>query len=257
MSRALAIIAAAALFAALLTAWRLLYRGADTAQAGLAALALLGAISLLGGYKTALAGRRAMLDAALERGTRLRGLMTGRAGAALSALLATGAALPPAAYFALGCSLREFRLVLALGAGLALLVLLFDALARGRIRVPLRLAVLGPQVVILAGLSFGAVHMALAYLVLPLPAYLLQPTLASALQSAVAGLPAHHDWIYAPLAAMRMIEALGYWLVTQDWALQGPAVVLFLLQGAAVYLSLAKLALDALALLLPGREAGR
>lgn len=243
-----------AMFGATLLGWRSFYGAGEFPSAGIACLLLLAALSLIGGYRIAIQRRRALLSAAIEPGSPVTGVLTGRMGASFAAIAGTSATLPITAYFALTASDQEIYLAAAAAAWIIVVSLVIERLSWSHLRPRYRMSVVGPTALGIAALPMLALVMAFAFWVLPVPAYAQTPVLAEALSSALEGLPRHHQLAFEVLSVLRIADVFIYWLLAQDGFRAGLPVFLFLVKGAVIYLSIAKLAFDCRAAMMRSEE---
>lgn len=238
------------MFCATLLGWRGLYGEGDFPQAGMASLAILGLVSLVGGYRISVRRRRAFLSAALEPDSQLSTVLTGRMGASLAALLGTAATLPVVAYFALTASEPELYLAAGAAAWAVAMTLLIERLTARHFRQRYRMSAVVPIAIGIAAAPVVLLAMAFAFWVLPIPAYAEASALPDAISAGLEGLPRHHPLVFEAMSVLRVADASIYWVLAQDGFRAGLPVLLFLLKGAVVYLSVAKLAVDCQAALL-------
>lgn len=243
-----------AMFGATLLGWRSFYGAGEFPGAGIACLLLLAALSLIGGYRISAGRRRALLSAAIEPGSPVSGLLTGRLGAICAAIAGTSAALPVAAYFAITASDQEIYLAAAAAVWVIVVSLVIEGLAWKHLRPRYRMSVVGPVALGVAALPMLALVMSFAFWVFPVPAYANTPILAEAISSALEGLPRHHPIAFEVLSILRIADAFIYWLLAQDGFRAGLPVFLFLVKGAVIYLSIAKLAFDCRAAMMRSGE---
>jgi len=224
--------------------WRSFYGEGEFPGVGIACLLLLAVLSLIGGYRISAGRRRALLSAAIEPGSPASRYLTGRLGAVCAAIAGTSATLPVAAYFAITASDQEVYLAAAAAIWVLVVNLVIEGLAWKHLRPRYRMSAVEPLALGVAALPMLALVMSFAFWVLPVPAYAHTPVLAGAISSALEGLPRHHPLVFEVLSVLSIADAFIYWLLAQDGFRAGLPVFLFLVKGAAVYLSIAKLALD-------------
>lgn len=241
-------------FCATLYGWRELYGEGANPEFGTLCLLLAGVVSLIGGYRISVRRRRALLSAALEPQSGLRGVLTGRMGAILTAVVGTGATVPIVAYFALTASDPELYLAAAAAAWAIAISLLLDRIGAAHFRPQYRMSVTAPLAVGVAAIPVVAAAMSFSFWVLPLPDYAQAAQLPDAIAAALAGLPQHEPIVFEILSALRVADAFVYWLLAQNGFQAGLPLFLFLLKGAAIYLSVVKLAIDCQAALTRGEE---
>ncbi len=238
------LIALACYVGGLLT-WRSLYPDPNTTALGLVALGALLLAGMVGGIRLSVQRRRAFLAMALEDKSWFRHVLSGRFTATVTNAVSgvvIGLAL---AYHLLVASAAEVYLAMSLGVSIACAFLVLNVISARHVRPLYRASLFAPFLILPTSSVFVAVHFLLARNVIPLPPYLDAPGgLAGVLAAAQAELPRHHQMVFEALAALRAVEATAYWLLAQaDFAPAAP-VALFLLQGALVHVSLAKLAVD-------------
>jgi len=243
-----------AMFGATLLGWRSFYGAGEFPSAGIACLLLLAVLSLIGGYRIAVQRRRALLSAAIEPGSPVAGVLTGRMGASFAAIAGTLATLPITAYFALTASDQEIYLAAATAVWIIVVSLVIERLFWSHLRPRYRMSVVGPAALGIAALPMLVLVMAFSFWVLPVPAYAQTPVLAEALSSALEGLPRHHPLAFEVLSVLRIADAFIYWFLAQDGFRAGLPVFLFLVKGAVIYLSIAKLAFDCRAAMMRSEE---
>jgi len=241
---------------AVLRAWLILLGGGLACLSVLAArslpgtwiwLSILATLSFTGSYAVAVAVRRTLIAAALDPGTRLRRLVTGRIGAAARAAATALATVPTLGYVAMTGARQEVLLVVIAAMSTAMALAVADRQLAGRIRAPLRLAILRPAVIVSLAAVLAPLHMWVSYAILPIPHWVAPDRLARTVADGLAALPPA-PWPVAPaFQAIRAVDALMQWLLAQP-ALGGPLpLVLALLKGAAVQGVAANFAADAAA----------
>lgn len=249
----IAALAASAMPLLLLAAWALLYPHTQGALLAPAAAALL---AFLAAWRLACARRRALADAALLPGARLRPLVAGRLGAAVGAAALVALPLPAIAYFTLDCGLAGWSAIAALAVGSALLQAALQPLLATQVRPAFQPGLLAPPLLLLVAAPVAATHAFIDYGTRPLPAWVDEPGLAAMLAAGIAALPHPETRAGDVLALLRSAEVFAYWLLKLDGGRSLPLIAFVLLRDALVFFGLAAWlqALQALALLsLPAR----
>ena len=201
-------------------------------------------LSVAGSYTVARSVRRTLIDAALEPGTRLRHLLTGRIGAGARAAATMLATVPTLGYVAMTGAREELLLVQVAALSTAMALAVADRQLDGRIRPSLRLAILQPPVIVAVGAVFALLHMWVSYAVLPIPHWVSPDLLARTVMGGMEALPTTPQPIALAFQAIRAVDALMHWLLAQP-GLDGPLpLLLALLKGAAVQIVAAKFAAD-------------
>jgi hypothetical protein len=232
------------LLSAALLGWRAFYSEVGTTWIGVGCLAVVALISLTGGYRIALGRRQAFLNAALEPGSSLSKLLTGRIGAAVAAILGTAASLPVAAYLLLTGLWVEVALAFAGAAWVVAMVLLFDRLWLDQLRPRYGMSIISSVAIGVSAVPAIGLAMAFYYFVLPVPDFARTDELREALALGVAEFPRHHPWVFEVMSAIRSVDAFVYWVLDKNGYQAALPLTLFLLKSAITYVSVVKLAAD-------------
>ena len=210
-------------------------------------LTIIAILSFTGSYTVARSVRRTLIAAALEPGTRLRRVMTGRVGAAKRATATTLATVPTLGYVAMTGAMEEVMLAMIAALSTAIALAVVDRQLDGRIRPALRMAISQPSVILPLGAVFALLHMWASYAVLPIPSWVAPDLMARTVADGLAALPPTPEPVALAFQAIRAVDALMHWLLAQP-AMAGPLpLVLALAKGAAVQIVAAKFAADAAA----------
>ena len=191
--------------------WRQTVTVSDGAVLALLPLAL---AVFLGVFRPLLAARQANLRVVLRPGGGLAGIVTGRFGALVGALLFTLVAVPVLAFTAI-------RTVWTEGLALMLLFVTSCALSVG-VRAGLRRSITDSHrrlwghriAAIVAGVLFSAVLFWLHWAVISRPGAVAGQGFAESLQAAILELPPRSAWLRVVLEPFAVIEAAKLWLAT-------------------------------------------
>ena len=210
----------------------------------LACLLTLWLLSGFGGYQIARRRRNALLSAILREESCLRAVLSGRVVAALTSLITATIAVPTVGAFLLLSRDYERFLVLATAAIVALIFLLVTRVTRNHLTPIYGICLVAPATTLVTGLIMACVAVAISYGVDVNIAIGAEGTLSEAIMRTRAELEVTIPLI-EPVVMMFLVGD-----VTANWLLAGGdyeatlPLALYLLNGAAAYLGVARIAVD-------------